>query len=168
MVLLGRRVQTARIRHGDKGSLCRRMSNALTDESETPSLSLSLSVFSRLIFALSLFTPLSLSICPPRALVRPLPLTPISIFQAVGPSSPSALLSLVITLLLFLVVRCYSALPPSHSRSLPPSSLFPSHFPHLLSLSVSISVCTSLSKFDFFFFFCLPGHTEQSLKGQFT
>lgn len=131
MVLLGRCVQTARICHGDKGSLCRRMSNALTDESETPSLSLSLplslSVFSRLIFALSLLAPLSPSINPP-ALVRPLPLTPISIFQAVGPSSPSALLSLVITLLLFLVVRCYSA--PPVSLPLPPS---------LLSLPVSFS-----------------------------
>lgn len=42
MVLLARGIQTARIRHGDKGSLCRRMSNALTDESETLSLSSSL------------------------------------------------------------------------------------------------------------------------------
>lgn len=34
MVLLARSTQTVKIRHSDKGSLCCRMSNALTDESE--------------------------------------------------------------------------------------------------------------------------------------
>lgn len=35
MLLVASSKQTVRIRHADKGSLCRRMSNALTDESET-------------------------------------------------------------------------------------------------------------------------------------
>ena len=45
MLLVASGRETVRIRHGDKGSLCHRMSNALTDESETL-LSLFLSVFS--------------------------------------------------------------------------------------------------------------------------
>lgn len=139
-------MQTARIRHGDKG----RMSNTLTDESETPSLSLSLplSVFSRLIFALSL---------PP-----PAP-TPPTHTRSAPPSHSYLHLSGCRSI--FTVSPALSSYhsPPfsscqmlfrsllSQARLLPPSSLFPYHFPHLLSLSASISVCTSLSKFDFFF-----------------
>lgn len=137
-------MQTARIRHGDKGSLCRRMSNALTDESETPLSPSPLSLFPLwlllLIFTLSLSSPSSFI----PHLIQSLPLAPISI--SLRPSvpfshHPSFCLPLVIPLLLFLAVRCSFALHFSLSL------YFLSHFTHLLSLSVSILFHTSLSKF---------------------
>lgn len=140
MVLVASSVQTARIRHGDKGSLCRRMSNALTDESETL-LSLFLSVFS---FSFSLYRSLlSLSIYSPPHSVSP-PHSYLYLSEAVSPSFPSPLrLSLVIPLLLFLAVRCSFALHFSLSL------YFLSPFTPVQLLPISNHVYSSLSKFKF-------------------
>ncbi len=132
MVLVASGIQTARIRHGDKGCLCRRMSNALTDESETL-LSLSSSLYSLAHFpSIALF---SLSIYSPPHSVPPSH-SYLYLSEAVSLSFLSTLLlSLVIPLLLFLAVRCSFALHFSLSL------YFLSHFTRLLSSSVCLYPC---------------------------
>lgn len=130
MVLVASSIQTARIRHGDKGSPCRRMSNALTDESEI------LSVFScsfslwRALLSLHLF-----------------------------PTSFSPSLSLL-SLSFRGCQSVFSITPPSLSSYSPPSfsscqmffcspfqsiSLFPFSF-----YSLAIFVCVSLSMYSMY------------------
>lgn len=126
MVWVASGIQTARIRHGDKGSLCRRMSNALTDESETL-LSLFLSVFScsSLLSFLSIYS-------PPRSAF---PFSYLYLSEAVAPS----FLSLPSFSLQLLHSFCFL---PSDVLSLSISAYLPiSCLILLTSLSVSIHVC---------------------------
>ena len=136
MVLVASGIQTVRIRHGDKASLCRRMSNALTDESKTRlslPLCIFLLIFTLLLSSLSTFIPYLIQSLPPS-------LSYLYLSEAVSLSFLSPLLlSLVIPLLLSLAVKCSFTLHFSLSL------YFLSHFTHLLSLSV----CLYLSKFKF-------------------
>lgn len=128
MVWVASGIQTARIRHGDKGSLCRRMSNALTDESETL-LSLFLSVFScsSLLSFLSIYS-------PPRS-AFPLLLS-LSFRGCHSIFSLSALLLPPVTpFFLFLAVRC------SFTLHFSLSSYFLSHFTHIF---VCVNPCMYL------------------------
>lgn len=134
MVLVASSIQTARIRHGDKASLCRRMSNALTDESKTRlslPLCIFLLIFTLLLSSLSTFIPYLIhSFSPSHSYLY--------LSEAVSPSFLSPLL-------LFPAVKCSFTLHFSLSL------YFLSHFTHLLSLSV----CLYLSKFKFALLPCM-------------
>lgn len=127
MVWVASGIQTARIRHGDKGSLCRWMSNALTDESETR---LSLSLYSLAHLALFFLHLFPTSFSPSLSLLS-LSFRGCKSIVSLYPPFPSG--------------YCLPSFPFCqmffHS-TFKPIFIFLSLFTQLLSSSVSIHVCT--------------------------